>query len=103
MSQAGASPKTVPAATETAAENAARNGIELPMRTADALSAALPPADIAVANIALDVVTEVAPRLAVETVVASGYLESEQPELAGLRRVARRTSDGWAADLYRRV
>jgi ribosomal protein L11 methyltransferase len=90
-------------ATETAAENAARNGVELPIRAADALTARLPPADVAVANIALDVVAALAPRLVVHTLVTSGYLETEQPELPPLRHVGRRTVDGWAADLYRRV
>ena len=90
-------------ATETAAENATRNGLELPIRTADALTTRLAPADIAVANIAVEVIAELAPRLAVEALIASGYLATEQPEPAGLRHVARRTADGWAADLYRRV
>jgi ribosomal protein L11 methyltransferase len=92
-----------PVATETAAENAARNGVELPIRTADALTARLPSAEVAVANIALDVVASLAPRLVVKTLVTSGYLESEQPELPRLRHVGRKTADGWAADLYRRV
>jgi ribosomal protein L11 methyltransferase len=92
-----------PVATETAAENAARNAAELPIRTADALSTRLPKADIAVANISVEVIAELAPRLAVAAFIASGYLKTEQPEPASLRHVARRTADGWAADLYRRV
>jgi ribosomal protein L11 methyltransferase len=92
-----------PVATETAAENAARNAVELPIRTADALTTRLPKADIAVANISVEVIAELAPRLAVAAFIASGYLKTEQPEPAGLRHVARRTADGWAADLYRRV
>jgi ribosomal protein L11 methyltransferase len=90
-------------ATETAAENATRNALELPIRTADALTTRLAPADIAVANIAVEVIAELAPRLVVQALIASGYLETEQPEPAGLQHVARRTADGWAADLYRRV
>jgi ribosomal protein L11 methyltransferase len=90
-------------ATETAAENATLNALELPIRTADALTTGLAPADIAVANIAVEVIAQLAPRLAVELFIASGYLETEQPEPAGVRHVARRTADGWAADLYRRV
>jgi ribosomal protein L11 methyltransferase len=92
-----------PAATETAAENALRNGVEVRTRTADALATTLPSAEIAVANIARDVIVELAPRLDVETMVASGYLEAERLRLAGFRHLRRRAADGWAADLYCRV
>jgi hypothetical protein len=34
--------------------------------------------------------------------VASGYFERDRPELDGFRQLARRTLDGWAADLYGR-
>jgi ribosomal protein L11 methyltransferase len=91
-----------PVAVETAAANAARNGVRLPVRAADALSRPLPRAEVGVANIALGVIDELAPRLEVETLIVSGYLAVQQPELAGLRHAGRRTADGWAADLYRR-
>jgi hypothetical protein len=32
--------------------------------------------------------------------VASGYLASERPALAGWKHVERRAAEGWAADLY---
>jgi ribosomal protein L11 methyltransferase len=91
-----------PAATEAAAENAARNGVQLPVRTADALSDGLPAADVAVANIALEAVEELVPRLRADAVLTSGYLDTQHPILPGLRHDSRRTADGWAADLYRR-
>jgi ribosomal protein L11 methyltransferase len=91
-----------PVAVETAAANAARNGVRFPVRAADALSEPLPRAEVGVANIALEVIEKLAPRLDVETLIVSGYLDAQQPELAGLRHAGRRTADGWAADLYRR-
>jgi ribosomal protein L11 methyltransferase len=91
-----------PAAVEAAVENAARNDVRLSIRAADALRADLRPADIAVANIALEAVEAVVPRLAAGTVVTSGYLDTQRPALAGLRHGDRETADGWAADLYRR-
>jgi ribosomal protein L11 methyltransferase len=81
-------------------ENAARNGVALDARLVDALAEPLPPAQVVVANIALDVVTAIAPRLDCEHLVLSGYLEREQPALGGLRHVTRRTASPWAADLY---
>jgi ribosomal protein L11 methyltransferase len=91
-----------PAAAKTAAANAARNGVDLPIRTADALTSSLPAADVAVANIAFGAIAALAPRLSVGALVASGYTTAERPEPAGLRHVRRATADGWAADLYRR-
>jgi ribosomal protein L11 methyltransferase len=91
-----------PVAVETARVNAARNGVALPARTADALTTPLRAADIAVANIALDVVEQVVPRLEAKTFLTSGYLDTERPRLEGVRRRDRRTADGWAAELYRR-
>ena len=92
-----------PAAKETAAANAAGNGVELPIRTADAFVAPLPAADVAVANIALDAIAALGPRLSVGALVASGYAATDRPDPAGLHHVRRATADGWAADLYRRV
>jgi hypothetical protein len=35
-------------------------------------------------------------------VIASGYLESDEPELMGFGRAKRLTAQGWAADLFQR-
>ena len=89
-------------AAATAAANAAQNGVAFPVRTADALADPLPAADIAVANIALEVMEELVPRLDADWFVTSGYLETQRPSLAQVVHVGRRTAEGWAADLYRR-
>jgi ribosomal protein L11 methyltransferase len=88
---------------EATLANAHVNGVEVTARRADALIDQLPPARFAVANIALDVVESLLPRLDVERAVTSGYLEGDEPRVEGWRRSARRTSDGWAADLLERA
>jgi ribosomal protein L11 methyltransferase len=82
-------------------ENAARNGVRIVARALDALADPLPPADVVVANIALDVVNALAPRLQCERLVLSGYLEADRPALPGHHHLRRGTAAGWAADLYR--
>jgi hypothetical protein len=42
-------------------------------------------------------------RLDAPRLVASGYLASDEPNLAGYRRLERRELDGWAGDLYVRI
>ncbi len=80
-------------ALETTRANAAANGVTI------AVLAELRPARLAVMNIALDVVERMLPELPVEWAITSGYLERDEPRLIGARRLSRRTSDGWAADL----
>jgi ribosomal protein L11 methyltransferase len=87
------------AAVEATLANARVNGVELAARRADALADALPHTGVAVANVALDVVERLLPRLSSRWVVASGYLERDEPRVEGWRRARRRTADGWAADL----
>jgi ribosomal protein L11 methyltransferase len=90
------------AAAEATRANAVVNGVRLEARLADALADELPAAAAAVANVALDVVERLAPRLTARRLVASGYLERDEPQLNGWRRVDRRVADGWAADLFER-
>jgi ribosomal protein L11 methyltransferase len=85
-----------------AARNAAMNGVEPDFRLADALVEPLPAVDVAVANLDERLVRGVAPRLDCERLVTSGYFEPHVPVLDGFRTLARRTLDGWAADLYGR-
>jgi ribosomal protein L11 methyltransferase len=87
------------AAIEATLANAHVNGVEVTARRADALIDHLPPTRFVVANIALDVVECLLPRLGAERAVTSGYLERDEPRVEGWRRIARRASDGWAADL----
>jgi ribosomal protein L11 methyltransferase len=82
--------------------NAAANGVVVDARRVDALTNELPAADVALANIALGVVLELAPRVRARHLVTSGYLVREEPALADFRRVERREVDGWAADLHER-
>jgi ribosomal protein L11 methyltransferase len=87
------------AAIEVTLANAAVNGIELSARTTDALADELPQTQYAVANVALDVVEQLLPRLRTQAVVTSGYLDRDELDVEGWSRVDRRERDGWAADL----
>ena len=90
-------------AVEVALANAAANRVEIEAARADALVDPLPDAEIAVANIALDVVEILLPRLPQRLAVTSGYLERDEPRAGGWKRVQRRTRNGWAADLLERA
>jgi ribosomal protein L11 methyltransferase len=90
------------AAIEVTRANAVTNGVEVEARLVDALAEPLPETDVAVANIALDVVEAVLPRLEAPVAVVSGYVERAEPVVARWTRIDRRTADGWAADLLRR-
>lgn len=91
-----------PLAVEAARENAARNGVPLDVRVADALAGPLPTADVAVANIALAPVEALGPRLDVAVLIAAGYLASDDPAVAGFRRAKRAVEGEWAADVFLR-
>jgi ribosomal protein L11 methyltransferase len=91
------------AAVEATLANARVNGVELAACRADALAETLPHAEVAVANVALDVVERLLPRLSSRWVVASGYLERDELRVEGWRRDRRRTAGGWAADLLERA
>jgi len=73
--------------------NAAANGVDV-----DVLDE-LRPAELAVMNIALEVVEGLLPKVPVERAITSGYLDRDEPRVAGWQRVDRRMRDGWAADL----
>ena len=80
-------------ALETTRANAAANGVEIEV------GAELEPGELAVMNIALDVVEAMLPQLPVERAITSGYLERDEPRVEGWHRLERRVRDGWAADL----
>ena len=90
------------AAVSATRENAAANGVEIDVARADALVDSLPPADLGVANIALETVEAIGPRLEVSRLLTSGYLQADEPLLSGWRRVDRRRSEGWVADVFER-
>jgi ribosomal protein L11 methyltransferase len=89
-------------AVEVTLANAQVNGVQVDVRRVDALRDELPETEVAVANVALDVVEQLLPRLRAGQLVASGYLERDEPDLQGWRRIERRIADGWAADLLER-
>ncbi len=91
------------AAIEATLANATVNGVELTALRADALAAELPPTRFVIANVALDVVERLLPRLVAERAVTSGYPDRDEPRVEGWRRTSRRECDGWAADLLERA
>ena len=92
-----------PVAVETTAANAAANGVEVDVRVTDALTGELPDAATTVANLTLEAVRELGPRVRSPYLVTSGYLTADQPRLPGRNVLRRATLDGWAADVWERV
>jgi ribosomal protein L11 methyltransferase len=90
-------------AVEVTRANAADNGVELEARTADARDGELPPADLAVANISLELVEVAASAMAAERLITAGYLATARPSLAGFIHLRRAERDGWAADAFSRA
>ena len=88
-----------PAAVTAARAGAETNGVEVDVRPADVLADPLPAADVALANVTLDVVERVAARVDAARLIASGYLVANEPELGGWKHERRLQADGWAADL----
>src|SRR5205823_14429625 len=92
-----------PRAVEATIRNAAVNDVQLHAHCGDGTTAPLAPADVCVANVTLDTVERVAPRVECHNLVTSGYLLSEDPQLPGYERIERIGEEGWAADLFRRA
>jgi ribosomal protein L11 methyltransferase len=90
-------------ALETTLANALANGVVVRAQHADALTDELPATELVVANIALETVERLLPRLDARLVVVSGYLERDEPRIDGWRRVGRRDREGWAADVLERA
>jgi ribosomal protein L11 methyltransferase len=82
--------------------NADANGVELTVERRDVLSDPLPLADLALANIASEPLSEVAGRIEAAELVASGYLVNEEPELEGWKLEERMELQGWVADRFSR-
>jgi ribosomal protein L11 methyltransferase len=89
-----------PEAVAETRRNAERNGVEVEVRLADALTAELPAADVVVANIARPAIDALGSRLRFRVLVTSGYLETDPVPLPGFRHRERRSAEGWAADVY---
>ncbi|HKD95042.1 MAG TPA: 50S ribosomal protein L11 methyltransferase [Gaiellaceae bacterium] len=84
-------------ALETTRANAAANGVTVEV------GRELEPSELAVMNIALDVVESMLSELPVERAITSGYLERDEPRAEGWHQLQRRVRDGWAADLLERI
>ncbi len=90
-----------PEAVEATLTNAEANGVTLDVRLADALVEPLPASDVFVCNISLQALEELAPGLRCETLVASGFLASDNLRLTGYRVVSRHEQADWAAVVAR--
>jgi ribosomal protein L11 methyltransferase len=90
------------AAIDAIMRNAAVNGVNIDVRRLDLVTDALPKAELAVANISLDLVRTVLARTDARLVVVSGFLERDRVELGAYLRRERRVREGWAADLLER-
>jgi ribosomal protein L11 methyltransferase len=88
-----------PQAIEATRGNAAANGVVVDAVLADVTRDPLPRADVAVANMTLAAVEQLAGRLRTRLLLSSGYLVSEQPRAGRFRLIERASEDGWAADL----
>jgi ribosomal protein L11 methyltransferase len=89
-----------PEAIEATERNAAANGVEIAAVLGDALAGELPASGATIANITLEAVETLGPKLRSAWVISSGYLASDAPILGGYRIETRRERDGWAADLH---
>jgi ribosomal protein L11 methyltransferase len=87
---------------EATSANAAANGVRVDARLV-ASDEPLPAADVTVANISLEAVEALLPRMRSELLLTSGYFASERPSLQGYAHLERRTRDGWACDVHRRT
>jgi ribosomal protein L11 methyltransferase len=90
-----------PEAIEATLTNTKVNGVSLDARLADVLAASLPPAEVAVCNISLQALEELASGLECGTLVASGFLASDDLRLAGYSVVRRQEQADWAAVVAR--
>jgi ribosomal protein L11 methyltransferase len=88
-----------PSAVEATLRNAGANGVTFDVRRLDLTTDELPDAEVAVANISAALVATVLAHTDARVVVASGFLERDQPKLWKYRRRERRVRGGWAADL----
>jgi ribosomal protein L11 methyltransferase len=90
-------------AVEVTLANAAANGVEVDARAADVRDGGLPHADLAVANISLELVEAGAASIDAPRLITAGYLAADRPSLPGFEPVARVERDGWAGDLFSRA
>jgi ribosomal protein L11 methyltransferase len=90
-----------PEAIEATLMNVEANGVAPDVRLFDVLVEPLSSVDVAVCNISLRALEELAPRLRCKTLVASGYLVADALRLPGFRIVSRHVQGDWAAVVAR--
>ncbi len=90
-----------PVAVEATVANAEANSVDVAARAANALADDLPETDVVVANLTLEDVGLLAPRIRSRCLVSSGYLDTDRPDLGSWQHVRRSTNDGWAADVWK--
>jgi ribosomal protein L11 methyltransferase len=90
-------------AVDVAGANARANGVAIDAHVADAREGRFPPAELAVANISLELVEAVAPAIHAPRLITAGYLAADRPELPGFELTRRIERDGWAGDAFRRA
>jgi ribosomal protein L11 methyltransferase len=90
-------------AVDVAQANARVNSVEVQVWRADGLVDEIPPAQVVLANIALNAVEDLLPRVKGPFAITSGYLDQEELRAPGWRRIERRDREGWAADLLERA
>lgn len=90
------------AAVQSTRRNADANGVVVEARLLGAGGAALPDAEIAVANIDLTTISQLEPPPRCRVVVTSGYYETDAPTVTGFRHLERRVLEQWAADVFGR-
>ena len=88
-----------PEAIEATLASAEANGVSLDVRLADVLADSPPPAEVAVCNISFPFMEALAPRLECKTLLASGFLVSDELRLDGYQVVSRYEQLEWAAVL----
>jgi ribosomal protein L11 methyltransferase len=89
-----------PVAIEATLANAGANGVTVEAMLRDAVDATLPPADVVVGNVTLDVASVLAERSRSHWLVTSGYLVSDPLPAAAYTLRRRLEEAGWAADLW---
>jgi ribosomal protein L11 methyltransferase len=89
-----------PVAVEATIANAAANRVDVDARVADAHAGELPGAGTTVANLTLDDVRRLAPRIRSSQLVTAGYLAADAVALAGRASVRRAKLEDWAADVW---
>lgn len=92
-----------PIAVSAAHANAAFNHVEIEVSELDATHDFLPSANLAVANIGPVELEQLAPRIDVGRLIASGYRDADRRRFDTWRHLATRRSEGWAADLFERL